>query len=321
MTGLETATAALSNGLSPGFAPGRDTVVSPAPYGAHNWQPTSYDASQGLVFIPAMQALFQYGVDPKYVNRDGAWNVGLNFDFSALPDDRAQQAAMKALLTGDLIAWDPVKQQVRWSVKHEVFWNGGVLSTAGGLVFQGGGDGKFSAYSSKDGKLVWSYDAGVGMTAAPSTYQIDGVQYVAMMVGYGGAAPLAAHFALPNRPRLPGRLLVFKLDGTDTAPAYPATPPLTIDLKGVTSAGNEQQGFSLYHANCGNCHGPNVSGRYLPDLKTSQMILTRDNFAGVVLGGASKSRGMASFAKYLNADQVESIRAYILKEARAAQTP
>lgn len=139
------------------------------------------------------------------------------------------------------------------------------------------------------------------------------------MVGYGGAAPLAAAFALPDRPRMQGRLLVFKIGGTDQAPPYPKPQVVKVDLTGVIAGGDAKLGFSLYNANCSNCHGPSVSGRYLPDLKNSQMILSKDNFASVLLSGARKDNGMASFAKYLNPGQVEDIRAYILQEARAAQ--
>ncbi|HUO11671.1 MAG TPA: PQQ-dependent dehydrogenase, methanol/ethanol family, partial [Caulobacteraceae bacterium] len=198
------------------------TIVSPAPYGAHNWMPIAYDPQSGLVYIPAMISAYAFALDPNYKYKDGGWNLGLNYDFSALPDDKAQRAAMKASLKGMLVAYDPVAGQTRWSVDLPTFWNAGVLATAGGLVFEGNGDGKFVAYDAKTGKALWSYDAGVGMTAAPMTYRIGGAQYVAVMVGYGGAAPLAAHFALPDRPRMPGRLLVFKLGGTDQAPAYPA---------------------------------------------------------------------------------------------------
>jgi len=295
------------------------TIVSPSPYGGHNWQPTAFDPQEGLVYIPTLQAAYAFGADPNYKYKEGDWNVGLNFDFSALPDDKAKRAAMKATLSGALVAWDPVAGRARWSVALPVWWNAGVLATAGGLVFQGNGDGKFVAYSAKDGKALWSYDAGVGMTAAPMTYRIGGDQYVAVMVGYGGAAPLAAHWALPGRPRMPGRILVFKLGGNDTAPPYPKPAVIPIDLTGVVSSGDPKAGFSLYHANCGLCHGPNVSGRYLPDLKTSPIILTSTDFASVVLGGAKKSGGMASFARFLTPDQVESIRAYILTEAKAAQ--
>jgi quinohemoprotein ethanol dehydrogenase len=295
------------------------TIVSPSPYGGHNWQPTAFDPATGLVYIPALQAAYGFGVDPNYKYKEGDWNVGLNFDFSALPDDKAKRAAMKATLRGSLIAWDPIAGKAQWTVEQPVWWNAGVLATAGGLVFEGSGDGKFVAYDAKTGKALWSYDAGVGMTAAPMTYRIGSDQYVAVMVGYGGAAPLAAHWALPGRPRMPGRILVFKLGGTDTAPPYPPTPKIPINLTGVASTGDAKAGFSLYHANCSTCHGPNVSGQYLPDLKTSPMIMTPTDFQSVVLGGAKKSGGMASFARFLDAGQVESIRAYILTQARAAQ--
>ncbi|MGH6972326.1 MAG: PQQ-dependent dehydrogenase, methanol/ethanol family, partial [Caulobacteraceae bacterium] len=295
------------------------TVVSPAPYGGHNWQPTAYDPQEGLVFIPAMQSAYAYALDPNFKFREGGWNLGLNYDFGGLPDGKAQRAALKAALKGSLVAWDPVAGKARWSVPQPVFWNGGVLATAGDLVFEGNGEGDFNAYRAKDGKALWSYNAGVGITAAPMTYKIGDTQYVAIMVGYGGAAPLAAQFALPDRPRMPGRLLVFKLGGTDVAQPYPPAPKIAIDLKGVTSSGDPKAGFTLYEANCSVCHGPSVSGRYLPDLKTSPMILTPSDFASVVLGGARKSRGMASFAKFLTPAQVESIRAYILQQARANQ--
>ncbi len=297
----------------------KPALVSPAPYGGHNWQPMSYDPKQGLVFIPAMDAPFQYGRDKNFAYREGAWNLGLDFGLSALPTDAAQLAATKALLKGRLIAWDPVKQEARWTVQHPYFWNAGVLSTAGGLVFQGGAEGKFAAYSSSDGKLLWTYDVGNGVIAAPSTYEIGGEQYVAVMAGYGGAAALAASWALPARPRLPGRLLVFKLGGTAKVAPYPKATPRTIDLTGVTSSGDAKAGNALFHGNCAVCHGSSASGTYLPDLRTSPMILTSDNFTSVVLGGALKSQGMVSFAKYLTPKQAEDVRAYILTEARAAQ--
>ncbi|MGA0601038.1 PQQ-dependent dehydrogenase, methanol/ethanol family [Caulobacter sp. KR2-114] len=293
-------------------------VVLPAPYGGHNWQPMAYDPKEGLVYIPAMEVPFGYGNDSKFAYHDGAWNVGIDFGLTDLPP-AAQQAATKAMLKGMLIAWDPVKQQARWTVQHPYFWNAGVLATAGGLVFQGAAEGKFSAYAAKDGKLLWSYDAGNGVVAAPMTYEIDGEQYVAVMVGYGGAAPLAASWTLPDRPRLPGRLLVFKIGGKDTVPAYPKPAVVKVDLTGAASSGNAEEGRGLFLSNCSVCHGPGASGTYLPNLRNSPMIVTADNFKSVVLDGARRQNGMVSFAKYLTPAQVESIRAYLLQQARAYQ--
>jgi PQQ-dependent dehydrogenase (methanol/ethanol family) len=294
-------------------------VLQPSPYGGHNWQPMAFDPKEGLVFIPAMEIPFGFGDDKAFAYREGGWNVGIDFALTGLPDDAAQRAAMKATLKGELIAWDPVKQQARWTVHHPYFWNAGVLSTAGGLVFQGGADGKFNAYSAADGKPLWSYDVGAGVIAAASTYEVGGEQYVAVMVGEGGAAPLAASWTLAGKPRLPGRLLVFKLGGAATMKPYPHSEPLAINLAGVSSSGDPKEGLTLFQNTCSVCHGPNASGTYLPNLKTSPLILTTSDFNSVVLEGARRGQGMVSFAKYLTPAQTESIRAYILSEARKDQ--
>jgi len=222
-------------------------------------------------------------------------------------------------LKGELIAWDPVKQKPLWTVQHPHFWNAGVLATAGGLVFQGDAEGGFSAYDSATGKVLWTYEVGNGVIAAASTYMIDGVQYVAVMAGYGGAAPLAAHWALPDRPRLPGRLLVFKIGGTDVAPPYPPAPVRTVDLTNVSAPGDPDAGLLLFHQNCLVCHSSNALGHYLPNLQTSPMITSAEAFKSVVLDGALKSEGMVSFSHYLTPAQAESIRAYIVKLAKETQ--
>jgi quinohemoprotein ethanol dehydrogenase len=140
-----------------------------------------------------------------------------------------------------------------------------------------------------------------------------------VMAGYGGSGPLFQHWALPNRPRLPGRLLVFKLGGTDTVQPFPKPPPRTIDLASIASNGDPVAGKLLFHQNCVICHSSNASGRYLPDLQTSTMITSDAAFKTVVLDGALAGDGMVSFAKYLSPPQVEAIRAYIIEESRKNQ--
>jgi len=295
-------------------------VITPSPTGGHNWQPMAFDPRQGLVFIPAMESGLAFGDDPNFKYRPGAINFAFDPLLLALPDEKAQRAAIKASLKGALLAWDPVKQEARWSTPHEYYWNGGILATAGDLVFQGDAEGHFAAYDSRTGKEVWRYDAGMGVIAGASTYALDGQQYVALMVGYGGTGPLFQHWALPDRPRLNGRLLVFKLGGTDTLPAIPAPPPRTIDLASVSSTGDIGQGKLLFHQNCVICHSSNATGRYLPDLQTSTMLLTDGAFRAVVLDGALAKDGMVSFAKFLTPAQAEAIRAYIIDESRKNQT-
>lgn len=297
-------------------------LVSPAPFGGHNWQPMAYNAAENLVFVPVttVGGLAQVYMDqPGFSYRDGGWNTGISFNMGDLPNDEAQRAALKSMLRGRLVAWDPVARKPRWSVELPSFWNAGILSTAGGLVFQGTAEGQFVAYDAKDGKKLWSAETTNGIIAAPMTYAIDGEQYVAVMVGFGGAGALSAAAFLPDRPRLPGRLLVYKLGGTATAPAYTIPPRPPIDLAGVSSRGNVKQGHDLFNANCLVCHGANASGGYLPDLRRSAMIRAPDAFRSVVIDGALQQNGMASFSRYLNAAQAESIRAYLITEAQRVQ--
>ena len=293
----------------------------PGPLGAHNWHPMSFNPKEGLVYIPAQLDPFAYTNLPGYKHKQGGWNLGLDFLANAFPDDKAQLKGLKAMFRGQLIAWDPVAQKARWTVEHPYFWNAGILSTAGGLVFQGNGEGQLVAYNAADGTKLWSYKTENGIVAAPSTYEIDGEQYVAVMVGYGGGAPTSASAVLRDRPRLPGRLMVFKLGGKVQAKPYDIPQVASLDLKGVTSTGDTKAGFAVYHNNCQVCHGPSVSGSFLPDLKKSQMLLTADNWKSVVLDGAKKANGMASFARFMSPKDAEDVRAYVLSEARKSQQP
>jgi quinohemoprotein ethanol dehydrogenase len=288
----------------------------PGPLGAHNWQPMAFNAKTGLVYIPLNVAPFAYADDKGGAYKAGAWNVGVDFLLNSLPSDAAQLKAVTALIKGQLVAWDPVNQKAVWTVDHPYFWNAGVLSTAGNLVFQGAAEGQFSAYDAASGKKLWNYAVGNGVIAAPMTYELDGEQYVAVMVGVGGGGQISAPASMPTRSRLPGRLMVFKLGGKATAPAFPQPTPPQIDLTGVTSTGNVQHGFELFHKNCQVCHGPNASGAWLPDLKKSPMLMTADNWKGVLIDGASASRGMASFSRFFSTQDAEDVRAYVLTEAR-----
>ncbi len=297
----------------------KPSMQLPGPLGAHNWHPMAFNPKEGLVYIPAQASPFAYTNIKDFKYRAGTWNVGTDFLANALPTDKAVLAGMKSMFKGELIAWDPVAQKARWTVEHPYFWNAGIMSTAGGLVFQGAGEGQFVAYDAANGKKLWNYETVNGVIAAPSTYEIDGEQYVAVMVGYGGGGPVSASVLLGNKSRLPGRLMVFKLGGTTQAKAYdiPVVPDL--DLTKISAPGNADKGFALYHENCQVCHGPSASGAYLPDLRKSQMITTAENFKSVVIDGARKANGMASFARFLNAADAEDLRAYILKEAHNAQ--
>ncbi|MGD9800363.1 MAG: PQQ-dependent dehydrogenase, methanol/ethanol family, partial [Parvularculaceae bacterium] len=152
----------------------------PGPLGAHNWHPMSYSPATGLVYIPAQQIPFAYGDVDEFKEKKGGWNTGANLLLGALPDDTATAKALRAMLQGRLVAWDPVKQEERWAFDHFGPWNGGVLSTAGDLVFQGASDAHFAAYDAANGKRLWRFFTQTGVVAAPVYYEIDGEQYISV---------------------------------------------------------------------------------------------------------------------------------------------
>ena len=163
----------------------RDSVVEirPSPIGAHNWQSMSFNPETGLVYIPVNDVPWFFRLDPAYQYQPGAWNTGY--------DPTVADAFPRELVSGHLLAWDPVAQKEVWRAQYTGPWNGGTLTTAGNLVFQGTAHGTFAAYRASDGERLWETPAGTGIVAAPISYELDGVQYVAVMAGWGGAFALA----------------------------------------------------------------------------------------------------------------------------------
>ena len=200
-----------------------------------------------------------------------------------------------------------------------------MLATGGGLVFQGAAEGKFYAYDATNGKQLWSYDTGNGVIAAPMTYELKGEQYIALMVGAGGGGQVSAPALLPTRPRLPGRLLVFKLGATArTCRPSSCRPPKAdhLDLQqGRPPPATRPTAMRVFNANCQVCHGANATGSWLPDLKRSPMITTPADFNSVVLQGVRAHNGMISFAKFLSNQDVEDVRAFLISQGKGEPLP
>jgi quinohemoprotein ethanol dehydrogenase len=297
--------------------------LAAGPNGGHTWQPMAFHPQEGLVFIPAHRDGFTYKHDPSWQFVRGRWNLALEGAFGPLgPPDTTPEARLSAAgeaeraklpSGGYLIAWDPVKQAARWITPEDNSWTGGVLATAGGLVFAGS-DKTFNAYDAAAGRKLWTDRTVAAVMAAPATYELDGKQYIAVTVGYGGAnAMIGGRF-----PRRPGRVYAYTLGGTVKAPEFAPHMPLPpIDLAKVTaSAGNSANGARLMEDWCLSCH---IGGIFTPDLTRSPRLYTAQDFAAVVSGGALRQRGMASFAQWLNEAEVEDIRAFLLGEARKAR--
>ena len=290
----------------------------PGPFGGHNWHPMSFNPNTGLVYIPALEAPYVYANDQGFKYREGAWNTGSDSAMGSLPSSIEQFKAVKAAVKGRLIAWDPVKQGPAWQVEHNSPWNGGVLSTAGGLVFQGNADAKLVAYRADNGERLWDFFAQTGIVAPPISYELDDEQYIAVASGWGGVFALVygGLFPAASDPGV-GRLMVFKLGAkaklpalADTVVTKPTPPESTADAATIA------KGKHIYDTNCVVCHGDHViSSGLIPDLRWSPMLAADEAIQAVVLDGALTSRGMPAFKDVLNKDDVKMLRAYIISAA------
>tara|TARA_A100001037_G_scaffold302002_1_gene332711 strand:- start:12210 stop:14462 length:2253 start_codon:yes stop_codon:yes gene_type:complete len=291
--------------------------IRPGPLGGHNWQPMSYSPDTNLVYIPALDLSFVYAQDNAFQYNPEEWNMGI--DTSAMIPSKDPDEVIAALqaVRGHLAAWDPVSQREVWRVQHATTWNGGLLSTAGNLIFQGLADGRFAAFKADSGELVWEFPANVGIMAAPVTYAVDGEQYVAVAAGWGGAFGLTS--GVPrhrDNVMAEGRILAFKLGGNAELPEPQVTHiniPQPPDMR--TTPEQLAHGELLYHRYCALCHGPGLlqSTAGIADLRYSTPEI-HASWDAIVRGGAFAGRGMASFAHVLEPADSEAIRAYVVNQ-------
>jgi quinohemoprotein ethanol dehydrogenase len=297
--------------------------IWPSQAGGHNWMPMSYSAPAKLVFIPAMDAGMIFAMVPgKEVQfRVGANNEGDQVGWTrpagdqGIPWSPPNPGPNDPPFRSVLKAWDPVAGKVVWQGPPKPYWGGGVLSTASGLVFQGAADGTFAAYAAGDGKLLRSIDTGTAMMAGPISYQIDGVQYVAVLAGFGGAMnqigypPGSAPLKYQNRERV----LVFKLNGgavtlppLRTHEMQPLPAPTSTD-PAVIARGQSLMG------RCAGCHGYRGIANGYPDLWNLPPG-THAAFQSIVHDGALSYAGMPSFKDALTVDDVNALQAFIIAD-------
>jgi quinohemoprotein ethanol dehydrogenase len=287
-------------------------TIWPSPLGAHNWQSMSFRPKTGLVYIPYLQLGMRY-----------AKGQGKGKDVSMVGISMSIVEKDSQDGKGALLAYDPVRQQVRWKVQHPYFWNGGTLATGGNLVFQGAADGYLTAYEAGAGKVLWRFNAGLGIISAPISYAVGGTQYLTVLVGYGGSNSagdlMNAGWKYGAQPR---RLLTFRLNGNATLP--PAAPPdFTLhpakDSSATIDPADAGPGQLLFAVNCGGCHGLNVvsGGAPAPDLRESPVAMDPTSFWSVVHDGALLQKGMPRFDQ-LDAAQLRQIQAYIRLKTREA---
>ena len=269
-------------------------LLKPTAYGGHNWHPMSFNPKTGLVYLPTHDILGAYELDKDFEYKAGAWNTGIRLDhFKDFTRDIA---------SGSLLAWDPVKQKAAWQIPYKTPWNGGTLTTAGNLVFQGTADGRFVAYRATDGKVVWQTPVSTGVIAAPVTWMADGIQYVTIVAGWGGAFALAAgDAAAAAGVQVDGKILTFALRPKLLERAAATAEPLPPEVA---------SGLEIYHGWCVQCHGAAaVGGGVIPDLRKSSEAI-RENFAQIVRNGIPGT-GMPAFREWLTDEQIGKIGAYV----------
>jgi quinohemoprotein ethanol dehydrogenase len=297
---------------------GKPARVMPGPTGAHSWQSMSFSPRTKLAYFPVMEMGFPFVPAAAATQAPVGWATGVDFDASSLPAVAAVRAAAKERIKGHLVAWDPVAQAEAWRVQFEHPWNGGTLATAGDLVFQGNSLGEFAAYRATDGRKLWSAPTQAGVLAAPISYELDGEQYVAIEVGWGGVFGLSAgELARDSRPpwNLP-RVLAFKLGGKATLPALPTLAATPLDPPPqIGDAAAWKAGKALYHQYCTMCHGDAAVSGVLPDLRQSALNRSAEAWDAVVRGGIRAANGMVSFSSVLSGTDGEKIRAYVIHRA------
>ena len=293
-------------------------LVIPSYLGGHNWHPMSYNPETGLVYVPVLDIPAVYADDLDFEYKPGAMHLGIDNVIGGLPDNQAERDAIGAMINGRLVAWDPLTQRAAWEVDHKGAWNGGTLSTAGNLVFQGTADGKLEAFTADSGDRLWSFPTQTGVVAPPITYSIDGEQYVSVNVGWGGAFALVfgEYVQTESLPNI-SRVLTFKLGATGTLPEVDWKPVVEFNPPKLTASEESvHAGFVKYQDTCLGCHGLNaVSGLLVPDLRASALLHDGDAWDSVVLDGARVANGMPPFGEFLDETESQAIRAYVIQQA------
>jgi|TARA_B100000809_G_scaffold92162_1_gene90713 quinohemoprotein ethanol dehydrogenase len=294
--------------------------IAPTPIGGHSWHAMSYNPGTGLVYIPTIHWQNRFtdaDVDLENFQAEG-WRIelGVGYEFGASTRDDGA--------TGTLQAWDPVRQQQIWEIPAEGAWDAGTLTTASNLVFQGKANGHLRAFNALTGEQLWDENLGLGISAPPITYSVNGRQYLAILVGWGGAMSALGGQEMADYGWAYGdhtrRLLAFSLDGTRTvpvsAPPRVPTPLATSDF--IVDGATAESGELDYESICSFCHGgAAIAAGMAPDLRASGVILSADTFEQVVRGGALASRGMPPFADFSDAE-LNQMRHYIRQQAEIA---
>jgi len=298
------------------YEDGKEKVVFPSPVGAHNWNPMSFSPRTGLVYIPAVHFGATFRKPDKYgPYRPGRFNTNVQAGFGVTTKDPALlKESPDPTPWAALKAWDPVKKQVVWTGPKKGFMDhGGVLSTGSGLVIQGGLDGNLRIFDDANGTLLREIMIGSTMIAAPMTYSVKGIQYVAILTGSGGGGWSSwGPDNIASRNGNANRIVALRLGGgaipqPEPLPPLPALsePPARTGTRADIDAGRK-----LFAENCAHCH-TNAGRGPAPDLRRSTSA-THAAFQQIVRDGALQPRGMPRWDDLMSEHDVDQIHAYVI---------
>ena len=300
-------------------------IVWPSAAGGHSWQPMSFDPQTGLVYLPVYDAPMKMSFEPIDHFAAGAPNQASNGAFPPFtsPQDQAQlKGQPEPKMEARLKAWDPVAGKAVWTSQPLPFVSGGVLTTASGLLFEGSTDGILSVYDARSGKVLRRIETGTAIMAAPISYRLDGVQYVAVMAGAGGPqnAGWAPGVIAAKRQNFE-RLMVFKLDGGPV----PLPPPIVPPARQPTPAPIPADARTLAHGEdlfkhwCARCHVAGGALGAYPNL-WNMAPQTLDGFEDIVYRGAYRYAGMGDFSDVLSRPDVAAIKSFIVSDIITKRT-
>ncbi len=335
-TGVNLKTGRVLENPASDYTKGKPVIVFPSGVGAHNFNPMSLSPRTGLVYVPTVHSGEALLASPRTPRLPERMNTGVQIAFATqlLAPPESLPPALRPVTTpsylktvpsldmhASLKAWDPVAHRVVWEHQYPSFMDhGGVLATAGGVVIQGSIDGTLRVFNDETGAIIKEINTGTPLIAAPMTYTVKGVQYVAILAGSGGGGwniwmpgNVAATRGNDNR------ILSFRLDGgpTPVPPEMGPVAPLPEPPPQVGTPADIAAGGALFARNCAGCHG-NADRAPIPDLRRSGFIHDPAAFQSVVRGGTLEKQGMPSWDDLLTAPQVEQIRADVIAVARAA---
>jgi quinohemoprotein ethanol dehydrogenase len=308
--------------------------VVPSGMGGHSWNSMTWDAKRHLAFIPAIEGgsvTFDAtnGHQYKPLQANSGNSILFGDSLLANPDSvrgpmgdklREVQKSGEHVSYSVLKAFDPLTGKVKWERRNTDWWDRpGILSTDGGVLFQGTDRGLFRVIDSDTGDVLKEIEVGSSIIDSPMTYKVDGVQYVAVMAGWGGGGWFAPH---PTSAVIKygnaGRIIAFRLDGGKTPlppeinrnPTIPQPPAQFADAQTIT------RGSRLF-GSCRTCHANQPDGM-TPDLRRVASLGSAKTFKSIVLEGILRPRGMPQWDDVLSEADTEAIRAYLVDLAQSA---